>query len=161
MKKRKSAHPVFKPYPRGQLLLPTDLDELIPGQHLVRAVDSAIERMDLGPLLRRYKGGGTSSYHPKMMLKVLVYAYSQRTYSSRQIAKALRENVHFMWLAGQSRPAFRTINRFRGEVMKGIIQEVFGAGLELLMEESYVKLEHYFLVGGKIKANANSYQWVW
>src|SRR3972149_6123335 len=113
MKKRKSAHPVFKPYPRGQLLLPTDLDELIPGQHLVRAVDSAIERMDLGPLLRRYKGGGTSSYHPKMMLKVLVYAYSQRTYSSRQIAKALRENVHFMWLSGQSRPDFRTINRYR------------------------------------------------
>src|SRR3972149_9836987 len=130
MKKRKSAHPVFKPHPRGQLLLPTDLDELIPGQHLVRVVDRAIEKMDLTPLLRQYKGGGTSSYHPKMMLKVLVYAYTQRTYSSRRIAKALRENVHFMWLSGQSRPDFRTINRFRGAVMRGIIQEVFGAGLE-------------------------------
>src|SRR3990170_2787988 len=158
MKKRKSAHPVFKPYPRGQLLLPTDLDELIPGQHLVRAVDSAIERMDLGPLLRRYKGGGTSSYHPKMMLKVLVYAYSQRTYSSRQIAKALRENVHFMWLSGQSRPDFRTINRFRSTVMRGVMEEVFGAVVELLIEEGYIKLEHYFVDGTKIEANANRYK---
>jgi len=152
---------VFKPYPRGQLLLPTDLDELIPGQHLVRAVDSAIERMDLGPLLRRYKGGGTSSYHPKMMLKVLVYAYSQRTYSSRQIAKALRENVHFMWLSGQSRPDFRTINRFRSTVMRGVMEEVFGAVVELLIEEGYIKLEHYFVDGTKIEANANRYRAVW
>jgi transposase len=158
---KKSQVPVFKPYTQGQLRLPTDLEELVPEGHLVRVVNSAMERMDLRLLLRRYKGGGTSSYHPKMMLKVLVYAYSQRIYSSRQIAKALRENVNFMWLSGSSRPDFRTINRFRGEVMKGIIQEVFGEVLRLLIEEGYVKLEHYFLDGSKIEANANRYQWVW
>src|SRR3990170_6262762 len=141
MKKRKSAHPVFKPYPRGQLLLPTDLDELIPGQHLVRVVDRAIEQIDLEPVLRQYKGGGTSSYHPKMMLKVLVYAYTQRIYSSRQIAKALRENVYFMWLSGQNRPDFRTINRFRSTVMRGIMDKVFSGVVRLLIEEGYVKLE--------------------
>ena len=159
--KKRSQVPVFKPYTQGQLRLPTDLEELVPAGHLVRVVNSAMERMDLSPLLRRYKGGGTSSYHPKKMLKVLVYAYSQRIYSSRQIAKALRENVNFMWLSGSSQPDFRTINRFRGEVMKGIIQEVFGAVLRLLMEEGYVKLEHYFLDGSKIEANANRYSWVW
>ena len=159
--KKRSQVAVFKRYPQGQLRLPTDLEELVPAGHLVRVVNSAMERMELSPLLRRYKGGGTSSYHPKMMLKVLVYAYSQRIYSSRQIAKALRENVNFMWLSGSSRPDFRTINRFRGEVMKGIIQEVFGAVLRLLMEEGYGKLEHYFLDGSKIEANANRYQWVW
>lgn len=161
MKKRSHDRVVFKPYLRGQLQLPADLEELVPAGHLVRVVDGAIERMDLTPLLRRYAGGGTSSYHPKMLLKVLVYAYSQRVYTSRQIAKALRENVHFMWLSGNSHPDFRTINRFRGEVMKGIIQEVFGAVLELLLEAGYVKLEHYFLDGTKIEANANRYQWVW
>ena len=76
----------------NQLQLPTNLEDLIPEDHLVRVVHSAIEKMDVKPLLARYKGGGTSSYHPKMMLKVLVYAYTQRIYSSRQIAKALREN---------------------------------------------------------------------
>jgi len=161
MKKRSHNRVVFKPYLQGQLQMPTDLDELVPAGHLVRVVSGAIERMDLKPLLRPYAGGGTSSYHPKMMLKVLVYAYTQQIYTSRRIAKALRENVHFMWLSGNSHPDFRTINRFRGEVMRGIIQEVFGAVLELLLEAGYVKLEHYFLDGTKIEANANRYQWVW
>ena len=117
--------------------------------------------MDLEPLLRQYKGGGTSSYHPRMMLKVLVYAYTQRIYSSRQIAKALRENVNFMWLSGGNRPDFRTINGFRGEKMKGVIEEVFTAVLELLVEEGYVKLENYFVDGSKVEANANRHKVVW
>ena len=125
MKKRSHNRVVFKPYLQDQLQLPTKLDELVPAGHLVRVVNGAIERMDLKPLLRQYTGGGASSYHPKMMLKVLVYAYTQQIYTSRRIAKALRENVHFMWLSGNSHPDFRTINRFRGEVMRGIIQEVF------------------------------------
>ncbi|MDP2735020.1 MAG: IS1182 family transposase [bacterium] len=161
MKKKKSTHVVFKPYTMGQLQLPTDLETLIPPNHLVRVVHDAIEKMDLSPLLKQYKGGGTSSYHPKMMLKVLVYAYTQRIYSSRRIAKALRENIHFMWISGNSRPDFRTINRFRGEVMRGIMEQVFASVLELLIEEGYVKLEHYFLDGTKIEANANRYTWVW
>ena len=161
MKKKKNTQVVFKPYTMGQLQLPTNLDDLIPEDHLVRVVHEAIEKMDLDPLLKRYKGGGTSSYHPKMMLKVLVYAYSQRVYSSRQIAKALRENVYFMWISGNSRPDFRTINRFRGEGMRGIMEQVFASVLELLIEEGYVKLEHYFLDGTKIEANANRYSWVW
>lgn len=160
-KKKQSDRVVFKPYHRGQLQLPTNLEELIPPNHLVRVVDATIERMDLAPLLQRYKGGGTSSYHPKMMLKVLVYGYTQRLYSCRQVAKALRENVHFMWLSGNSRPEFRTINRFRSTVMRGIIEDVFASVLELLIEEGYVRLEHYFVDGTKIEANANRYSWVW
>ena len=80
-----------------------------------------------------------------MILKVLVYAYTQRTYLSRQIAKALRENVNFMWLSGGNRPDFQTINEFRGEKMKEVIEEVFSSVLELLVEEGYVKLKNYFV----------------
>lgn len=160
-KTRRSEAVVFKPYVRGQLQLPTDLSSLIPEKHVVRVVDGAIERVDLRRLMSRYKGGGTSSYHPKMMLKVLVYAYTQRVYSSRQIAKALRENVNFMWLSGNSRPDFRTLNRFRGEVMKGLLGDVFASVLELLVEEGYVRLEAYFVDGTKVEANANRYGWVW
>ena len=145
----------------GQLQLPTNLEDLIPENHLVRVVNDAVEKMDLSPLIAKYKGGGTSSYHPKMMLKVLVYAYSQQIYTSRKIAKALRENIHFMWISANNRPDFRTINRFRGEVMKGIIGPIFASLLALLMEEGYVKLENYFLDGTKIEANSNKYKWVW
>ena len=59
MKKKKSQQVVFKPYTMGQLQLPTDLEDLIPENHLVRVVHEAIEKMDLGPLMKRYKGGGT------------------------------------------------------------------------------------------------------
>lgn len=103
--KRKPAAPVFKPYVMHQPhLLPPSYDDLIEPDHLVRVVSDVIDRLDLRPLLAQYKGGGTSSYHPRMLLKVLVYAYTQKLYSSRKIAKALRENIHFMCLSGENRP---------------------------------------------------------
>ena len=162
MKKHSHDKVVFKPYTMGQpSLLPADLEELIPEDHLVRTVHQAIEQIDLSILYKQYEGGGTSSYHPKMMLKVLVYGYAEKLYSSRKIAKALRENVNFMWLSGQSRPDFRTINRFRGEVMKEIIGEVFASVLELLIEQGHVKLEDYYVDGSKLEANARRHSAVW
>jgi transposase len=161
MKKKKNKHIVFKPYTMGQLQLPTNLEDLIPPNHIVRIVNGAIEKMDLSILMKPYKGGGTSSFHPKMMLKVLIYAYTQGIYSSRRIAKALRENVNFMWISANNRPDFRTINRFRGEVMREIMKEVFTAVVALLVEEGYVKLENYFVDGTKLEANANKYTAVW
>jgi len=161
MKRKGHEQVTFKPYTQAQMMLPTSLEELIPEGHLVRVVNRVIDGLDLGPLLRRYKGGGTSSYHPRMMLKVLVYGYTQRIFSSRQIAKALRENVNFMWLAGGNRPDFRTLNRFRGSTMKGVIDEVFAEVLGYLIDEGYVKMETYFVDGTKVEANANRYRWVW
>lgn len=161
MKKRHD-QVTFKPYVMNQaMLLPPTLDEMVPENHFVRVVNDAVERMNIDPLLQKYKGGGTSSYHPKMMLKVLIYAYSQRIYSSRRIAKALRENVHFMWLSGSNRPDFRTINRFRSSTMKGVIDEVFASVVELLIEDGYIKLENYFLDGTKLESSANKYTFVW
>jgi len=160
--KRQPAAPVFKPYTMDQpQLLPPSLDELIEADHLVRVVNAAIEQLDLGPLLAQYPGGGTSSYHPQMLLKVLVYAYCRKIYSSRRIAAALRENIHFMWLSGGNRPDFRTINDFRGQRMKDVIDEVFAAVLLYLLEAGHVKLEHYFADGTKIAADANQHKVVW
>jgi transposase len=152
----------FKPYTMDQpTLMPPSLEELIPADHLVRVVNRVMDELDLEEVLNEYKGGGTSSYHPRMMLKVLVYAYTQKVNSSRQIAKGLRENVNFMWISGGNRPDFRTINRFRSSVMKEGIEVVFGEVLQYLIEGGYVTLENYFLDGTKIEANANKYKWVW
>jgi transposase len=160
--KRKSSLPVFKEYTQGQVvLLPTDLEAQISPKHLVRVVNTAIEKIDLTSLRAQYKGGGTSSYHPKMLLKVLVYAYTQQLYSARKIAKALRENIYFMWLSGNQQPDFRTLNRFRSEVVKDVIEDIFTSVLELLIAEKYIKLENYFVDGTKMEANANKYSWVW
>ena len=90
----------------------------------------------------------------------MIYSYSQKIYSSRMIAKALRENVNFMWIAGGNQPDFRTINRFRLQ-MKDIIEDVFFEVVKLLIEKKYIKLQNYFLDGTKIEANANKYSFVW
>lgn len=153
---------IFKPYePQQAMLLPPSLEELIPEGHLVRIVYKMIEGIDTKVLERQYKGGGTSAYDPQMLLKVIVYAYTQRVFSSRRIAKELRENVNYMWLSGMNRPDHRTINRFRGKVMKAVIDEVFYGIVEQLMEQGYVDLESYFVDGTKIEANANRYTYVW
>jgi transposase len=106
---------IFKPYePQQEMLLPPSLEELIPEGHLVRVVNQMIEAIDRRVLESQYQGGGTSAYDPQMLLKVIIYAYTQRAFSSRRIAKELRENVNYMWLSGMNRPDHRTINRFRG-----------------------------------------------
>ncbi|MFH0977201.1 MAG: IS1182 family transposase [Spirochaetota bacterium] len=163
MKKKKlRIEPTFKEYNQHQgMLFPPSLDDMIPQGNLVRLVNSIIESMDISNLVKQYKMVGTSSYHPKMMLKAILYAYTQRIYSSRRIAKALRENIHFMWICGMNRPDFRTINRFRTSRLKATIDELFYSLIEILEEMQVIKLENYFLDGTKIEANANKYTWVW
>ena len=142
-------------------LMPQSYEEKIPAGHLVRLVNEAIEALDLEILLAQYEGGGTSSYHPKMMLKVLVYAYCKKIYTSRKIAEALEENIHFMWLSGEQTPDFRTLNDFRGRRMKGVIEDVFSAVVEQLVAKKYLKLENYFVDGSKVEADANKHKVVW
>lgn len=154
--------PLFKTYQQNQpMLLPPDLEGMIPEGHIVRAVSKLVDGISAQVLEKGYKGGGTTAYHPRMLLKVILYSYSQKTYSSRQIAKALRENINYMWLSGMNQPDHRTINRFRGQIMPKLVEEVFSYVLEVLSEQGYIKLENYFYDGTKIEANANKYSFVW
>lgn len=161
MKRQNHGRVVFKPYQQHQLQLPQDIEEMIPLHHLVRVVNLAVDRMKLDRVVKGYRGGGTSSYHPLMLLKVLIYAYTERIYSSRRIAKAIRENIHFMWLAGGNRPDFRTLNRFRSSHLKQTIEQVFATVVELLLSEGLIDLKDYFLDGTKIESAANRYSFVW
>lgn len=162
MRKQRPSGKVFKAYHQDQMaLIPPSVEELIPENHMVRLVSGTIDQLNLEAIVKSYSGGGASSYHPVMMVKVLVYAYTQKVYTSRMIAKAMRENVNYMWLSGGQKPDFRTINRFRSSRLKGSIDEVFAMVVELLIESGHVKLENYFLDGTKIEANANRYSFVW
>ena|GEM_PF-915451 len=102
-------------YNMNQLYLPTDHEAEIPANHVVQVVNEAVDLLSDAIFDSAYPGGGRPSYHPKMLTKVIIYAYTQRTYSSHQVAKTLRENITFMWLAARQTPDFRTINRFRSE----------------------------------------------
>lgn len=159
--KKRSYKVTCKPYDMNQQqLLPQSLDELIDESHVVRVVNRILDSIPLEQLLSRYKGGGTSCYHPIMMLKILVFAYTQHIYTSRRIAKALRENIHFMWLSGGNKPNFRTIAAFRRDLVSQI-KTIFSTTVELLQQDGYVSFDEYFLDGTKIQSAANKYTFVW
>jgi transposase len=161
-RKKAKSKQVFKPYQQHQaMLLPPSLEELIPESHLVRVVNKTIDGLNLEPLLATYVGGGTSAFHPLMMLKTLVYAYLSKTYASRRIAKALREDINFMWLSGMNRPDFRTINLFRSSRLKEVIDQVFGSMVLFLEAHGYIDLNEYFVDGTKLRADSNRHKVVW
>jgi len=153
---------VFKANHQHQLMaFPPSLDELIASNHPVRVVSEILDRVDITQLLYQYKPGGTSSYHPRMLLKALVYAYINNIYSSRKIEEALQQNICFMWLAGMSKPDHNTINRFRGQRLQKTLQPIFTQVVLLLCEEGLLSVKDLYTDGTKIEANANRYTFVW
>jgi transposase len=152
----------FKHYDCSEnFLLPPSLDELIGPKDLVRVVSAMIDRWDISGLINQYSGGGTSSYHPRMLLKILLYGYACKIYTGRKIARALSKDIHFMWLSAQNRPDFRTINNFRSGRAKETIEELFSEMLKCLMEDRYVTMENYFCDGSTFEADSNKNKMVW
>lgn len=153
---------VFKDYSPNQiLLLPPSLEEMIDPNHPVRVVNQVIDSLDIDLLIRKFKGGGCSSYHPRLLLKLLVYGYLSNQYSSRKIEQATRQNIHFMWLSAMSYPDHNTINRFRSDRLNGVLKEIFSQVVLLLVEQGTITLKEAYLDGTKIEANANRYTFVW
>ena len=116
---------IYKSYnPNDNLLLPPCLGDYLPQNHPSRVVSAIIDRLDISEIEAGYKGGGTSSYNPRMLLKVIVYAYLNNVYSGRQMEKLLVENIAYMWLSGMQTPDFRTINIFRSQrLADGLLDE--------------------------------------
>ena len=142
-------------------LFPINIFDKIPENHPVRLIDTVVNSLDISDILKLYKGGGTSAYHPRMMIKVLFYSYLSNIYSCRKIAKALTENIHFMYISGNSTPDFRTINDFRGKILKNHIQKLFAEVVKILVEMGYVSLDIQYIDGTKIEAKSNRYTFVW
>lgn len=153
---------VFKSLTSSQsVLFPENLGDRIPSNHPVRLVSEVVDGLDLSSIISNYKGGGTSSFHPRMMIKVLFYSYLSNVYSCRKIEKALQENIYFMWLSGNSTPDFRTINYFRGKRLKTQIHQLFSEVVKLLQELNFVSLDMQYIDGTKIESAANRYTFVW
>ena len=156
------AKPVFKQYsPTQAFLIPPSFDELVDANHPVRIVNDVVDKIDLRLLEKQYKGGGTSSYHPKLMLKVVVYSYLTNIYSSRKMETALKENIHFMWLSGNNKPDHNTINSFRGQRLKDTLKDIFTQIVQLLAAEGLISLKEVYVDGTKIESVANRYTFVW
>lgn len=154
--------PIFKQYNQGQVeLFPQRLDDYIGENDPVRLVNQVVDELDLSTIIQSYKGGGTSSFCPRMMIKVLFYAYMRNIYSCRKIEAALSENVHFLWLSGKQFPDFRTINDFRSKRLRNQINTIFSKVVVMLVELGYVSLDVQYIDGTKIESASNRYTFVW
>lgn len=126
----------------------------------VRIVDAVVESLDLSEFKKLYREKGRCAYHPKMMLKIILYAYMNNIYSCRKIEKAVQRDIHYIWLAAQERPDFVTINRFRNRVKSGI-NNIFTQTVLVLAERGFITLDVEYIDGTKIESKANKYTFVW
>ena len=153
---------VFKSNEQGQILLfPASLDEKVPQDSPARLVNQIVDNLDIAQIIDTYKGGGTSAYHPRMMLKVVLYSYLNNIYSSRKIEQALADRISFMWLSGGQQPDHNTINRFRSCHLKEDIHQIFTQVVLMLVDMGYLSLDVIYVDGTKIESRANRYTFVW
>lgn len=152
----------FKEYIQDQLtLFPHNFDDFIPQNDPVRVINKIINNLDLSTIENTFKEKGCSAYPPKLLLKIIIYAYFRNTFSSRKIEDLTANDIRFMWLAGMHRPDHNTINNFRSGRLKGTLKEIFSQIVNLFVEENMVTLQRCYTDGTKIEANANRYSFVW
>src|SRR5258708_25641403 len=135
-------------------LLPPSVDEWLPEKHLARFVVEVIDGMDLRAMSGSYRGSGSASYHPCMLLGILVYGYATGGFSSRKLERATYDSVAFRFIAANDHPDHDTIAMFRRRVLKEI-EALFVEVLKLAREMGVLKLGTVELDGTKIHANAS------
>ena len=151
----------FREHINNQLVLfPERIDKDIAPDDPVRLVNAVIDSLDMGRIYSLYYGHGASPYHPRMMLKVIIYGYMNNIYSCRRMESALKRDVHFIWLAGYDQPDHKTINNFRNRV-KEEIDNVFTQLVLILAERGFISLEVEYIDGTKMESKANKYTFVW
>ena len=154
------AEKVFRDYNPNQIrLLPQELSEWVPAGHLARLVDDLVENvLNLTPIYASYKvARGAPPYHPKLLLKLLLYGYAVGIYSSRRLERAAQELVPCRYLTADQQPDHWTISEFRRRHL-GAVRELFGQVLDVCQEAGLVKLGHVALDGTKLKANASKHK---
>mgnify|MGYP006327580601 FL=1 len=144
-----------------QWLFPPSIGSFVPPNSPARLVSDIVDQLDITEVMDTYCGGGTSSYHPRMMLKVIFFGYMNNIYSCRKIEKQMSENVLYMWLSGNQHPDFRTINDFRSKHLKTTINRLFVQVVVMLCEMGCLSLREAYIDGTKIESRANRYTFVW
>ena len=146
-----------------QLIMNLNYEVLIPENDSVRLLSQIVEEMDLSGLNQVYSlFGRNSAVPPRIMLKIILYAYMEGIYSSRKIEKACHRDLNFKWLlSGYPAPDHNTICRFRKERLTFCLEDIYVQFVRQLHTRGEVKFENLFIDGTKIEANANKYTFVW
>lgn len=153
---------MYKNYNMNQLIMPLDTRILFGDKDLCVIIHNLVESIPDSEYLNYYSSRGASSYHPKMMLKIILYSYTQSVFSGRRIEASLNDSIRMMWLAQEQRPSYRTINRFRVHpVMDTLLKNLYTGFRAQLTENNLIEEDAIFIDGTKIEADANKYSFVW
>lgn len=147
----------FRPIDRQtSFLLPPSVDEWLPEKHLARFVVELIDGLDVSSMSSAYRGSGSASYHPRLLLGILVYGYATGVFSSRKLERATYDSVAFRFIAANDHPDHATIATFRRRFLKEI-EGLFVQLLLLAREMGLLKIGTVALDGTKIHANASKH----
>ncbi len=153
---------MFKYYNMNQVVLPLDLEMKLQENDIAYSVHHLVEQIPEEAFKTFLRETGCPAYHPRMMMKIILCAYSQSIYSGRKIEALLNDSIRMMWLAQEYRPSYRTINRFRVHPeVKELLRQCFVQFRCQLVKEKLIDEEAIFIDGTKIEANANKFTFVW
>ena len=153
---------MYQNYITGQTALTLNLDFTIPSNHLANIISQFVDSIPEDVLLGKTAKTGRPAYHPAMMLKILLFAYSRRVFSGRKIELMLEENVPMMVLADHQKISYHTINNFRSSNHANeLVKKSFLYFTNLLEAEGLINEGAVFIDGTKIEADANRYTFVW
>lgn len=153
---------MFKHYTMNQVILPLDLEIKLQENDIAYAVNDVVENIPDEAFTGFLRVTGCPAYHPRMMMKVILCAYTQSVFSGRKIEGLLKDSVRMMWLAQGYEPSYRTINRFRVHPeVKELLRQCFVQFRCQLVQEKLIEEEAIFIDGTKIEANANKFTFVW
>ncbi|MDY0404029.1 IS1182 family transposase [Virgibacillus sp. 179-BFC.A HS] len=153
---------MFKHYTMNQVILPLDLEIKLQENDIAYAVNDVVESIPDEAFVNFLRDTGCPAYHPRMMMKIILCAYTQSVFSGRKIEGLLKDSVRMMWLSQGYEPSYRTINRFRVHPeVKELLRQCFVQFRCQLVQEKLIDEEAIFIDGTKIEANANKFTFVW
>ena len=140
--------------PKQTLLLPTNLRDIVPKDHICYLIEDVIDQLDFSGFDKEVEGPGNPSYHPRISLKIIMNGICERVTSTRKLEKLTHENIVFRYLAENLNPDFHTIALFRKE-NKQLIKQCFLQTVEIAKKLNMVNFNKLYLDGIKVKANAS------
>ena len=151
-----------KDYNMSQLTLLIETSILIPDNDLSQHVNDIVESIPDIEFEGFKHHRGATAYHPKMMLKIILYAYTQSVFSGRKIERLLHDSLRMMWLSQRQTPSYKTINRFRvNPKIDALLASLFIQFHHQCLKHHLIDDKALFIDGTKVEANANRYTFVW
>ncbi len=144
----------IKSNPKQTMLLPTNLRDIIPKDHICYLIEDVINQLDFSNYDKKVEGAGNPSYHPRICLKIIINGICERVTSTRRLDKLTYENIVFRYLAENLNPDFHTIALFRKE-NRLLIKQSFLQTIEVAKNLNMINFNKLYLDGTKIKANAS------